>query len=189
LQKDSQKFLFAGRPQALPSARECRSQHEAILSLGNEGNEVDRHCIDGTEIDESHVGDAWVFGLMEGEYADLSVEEKLNALVALFNLVNSGNSVQRTIKVCQIFVYDKCWNIILEKKQFFIYFRIDQKLLICTLLALWCCFLSFLQIIFLAMEVFVSIVSEFQNIWLFKSLETTNFRSRPYNMFLLSGDV
>lgn len=90
--------IHTGRPQALPSARECRSQHEAILSLGNEGNEVDRHCIDGTEIDESHVGDAWVFGLMEGEYANLSVEEKLNALVALFNLVNSGNSVQRTIK-------------------------------------------------------------------------------------------
>lgn len=89
---------ITGTPQALQSARECRSQHEAISDLGNEGNEADRHCTDGTEIDESHVGDAWVLGLMEGEYADLSVEEKLNALVALFNLVNSGNSVQRTIK-------------------------------------------------------------------------------------------
>lgn len=90
--------IYTGIPPALPPPRECRSQHDAIVGLRNEGNEVDRHCIDGTEIDESHVGDAWVLGLMEGEYADLSVEEKLNALVALFNLVNSGNIVQRTIK-------------------------------------------------------------------------------------------
>jgi len=94
--------------------------------LRNEANEADRHCIDGTEIDESHVGEAWVLGLMEGEYADLSVEEKLNALVALFNLVNSGNSVQTTIKVCYIFVSDQCQHIILEKKQS-ILFSIDQK--------------------------------------------------------------
>lgn len=90
--------IYTGTPPALPSPRECRSQHDAIVGLRNEGNEVDRHCVDGTEIDESHVGDAWVLGLMEGEYADLSVEEKLNALVALVNLMNSGNSVQRTIK-------------------------------------------------------------------------------------------
>lgn len=84
--ENGREGIQTGTPQALQS------------DLGNEGNEADRHCTDGTEIDEGHVGDAWVLGLMEGEYADLSVEEKLNALVALFNLVNSGNSVQRTIK-------------------------------------------------------------------------------------------
>lgn len=47
-----------------------------------------------TEIDESHAGEPWVQGLMEGEYSDLSVEERLNALVALVEVVNEGNTVR-----------------------------------------------------------------------------------------------
>lgn len=43
-----------------------------------------------TEIDESHPGEAWLLGLMEGEYADLSIEEKLSALVALVDLLVAG---------------------------------------------------------------------------------------------------
>ncbi|RZC71564.1 hypothetical protein C5167_034786 [Papaver somniferum] len=45
-----------------------------------------------TEIDESHPGEMWVLGLMEGEYSDLSIEEKLDALVALVDLANAGSS-------------------------------------------------------------------------------------------------
>ncbi|KAI3852390.1 hypothetical protein MKX03_018870 [Papaver bracteatum] len=45
-----------------------------------------------TEIDESHPGEMWVLGLMEGEYSDLSIEEKLDALVALIDLANAGSS-------------------------------------------------------------------------------------------------
>ncbi|KAG1359055.1 Homeobox-DDT domain protein RLT3 [Cocos nucifera] len=48
-----------------------------------------------TEIDESYSGEAWVLGLMEGEYSDLSIEEKLNALAALVDLVGAG-SILRT---------------------------------------------------------------------------------------------
>jgi hypothetical protein len=47
-----------------------------------------------TEIDESQVGEPWVQGLVEGEYADLSVEERLNALVALVTVVNEGNAIR-----------------------------------------------------------------------------------------------
>lgn len=47
-----------------------------------------------TEIDESHAGEPWVQGLMEGEYSDLSVEERLNALVALVEAVNEGNAIR-----------------------------------------------------------------------------------------------
>ncbi|XP_022771609.1 homeobox-DDT domain protein RLT3-like isoform X2 [Durio zibethinus] len=47
-----------------------------------------------TEIDESHQGEVWLLGLMEGEYSDLSIEEKLNALVALIDLLSSGSSIR-----------------------------------------------------------------------------------------------
>lgn len=46
------------------------------------------------EIDESHPGEVWLLGLMEGEYSDLSIEEKLNALVALIDLIRAGSSIR-----------------------------------------------------------------------------------------------
>ncbi|GKU93030.1 hypothetical protein SLEP1_g6668 [Rubroshorea leprosula] len=47
-----------------------------------------------TDIDESNPGEPWVQGLMEGEYTDLSVEERLNALVTLIGVAIEGNSVR-----------------------------------------------------------------------------------------------
>ncbi|XP_031281488.1 homeobox-DDT domain protein RLT3 isoform X2 [Pistacia vera] len=47
-----------------------------------------------SEIDESHPGEAWLLGLMEGEYFDLSIEEKLNALVSLIDLVSAGSTIR-----------------------------------------------------------------------------------------------
>ncbi|KAF9609028.1 hypothetical protein IFM89_012468 [Coptis chinensis] len=47
-----------------------------------------------TEIDESNSGEPWVQGLTEGEYSDLSVEERLNALVALVGVAIEGNSIR-----------------------------------------------------------------------------------------------
>ncbi|XP_061341547.1 homeobox-DDT domain protein RLT1 isoform X2 [Gastrolobium bilobum] len=49
---------------------------------------------DNMEIDESKSGESWVQGLAEGEYSDLSVEERLNALVALVGVANEGNSIR-----------------------------------------------------------------------------------------------
>ncbi|CAN0927277.1 Homeobox-DDT domain protein RLT3 [Linum grandiflorum] len=46
------------------------------------------------EIDESHPGETWLLGLMDGEYSDLSIEEKLNVLVALVDLVSAGSSIR-----------------------------------------------------------------------------------------------
>ncbi|KAL9164032.1 hypothetical protein ABFS82_06G079800 [Erythranthe guttata] len=46
------------------------------------------------EIDESHPGEVWLLGLMEGEYSDLSIEEKLSALAALIDLLRAGSSVR-----------------------------------------------------------------------------------------------
>ena len=47
-----------------------------------------------TEIDETYPGEVWLLGLMEGEYSDLSIEEKLNALMALVDLVSGGSSIR-----------------------------------------------------------------------------------------------
>ncbi|KAL6134806.1 hypothetical protein ACLB2K_067034 [Fragaria x ananassa] len=47
-----------------------------------------------TEIDESHPGELWLLGLMEGEYSDLSIEEKLNAIVALIDLLHAGSNMR-----------------------------------------------------------------------------------------------
>ncbi|XP_027919351.1 homeobox-DDT domain protein RLT3 isoform X2 [Vigna unguiculata] len=46
------------------------------------------------EMDESRSGEAWLLGLMEIEYSNLNIEEKLNALAALTDLVSSGSSVR-----------------------------------------------------------------------------------------------
>ncbi|XP_057420878.1 homeobox-DDT domain protein RLT3 isoform X2 [Lotus japonicus] len=46
------------------------------------------------EIDESHPGEVWLLGLMESEYSDLNIEEKLNALAALTDLLSSGSSIR-----------------------------------------------------------------------------------------------
>ncbi|KAF5746208.1 hypothetical protein HS088_TW06G00375 [Tripterygium wilfordii] len=47
-----------------------------------------------TEIDESQPGEVWLLGLMEGEYSDLSIDEKLNALVALLDILSAGSSIR-----------------------------------------------------------------------------------------------
>ncbi|KAK3020286.1 hypothetical protein RJ639_045835 [Escallonia herrerae] len=46
------------------------------------------------EIDESYSGEIWLLGLLEGEYSELSIEEKLNALLALIDLVSAGSSIR-----------------------------------------------------------------------------------------------
>ncbi|XWS54133.1 hypothetical protein CRYUN_Cryun10bG0062400 [Craigia yunnanensis] len=50
--------------------------------------------LEDTEIDESNPGELWVQGLMERDYSDLSVEERLNALVALISMGIEGNSIR-----------------------------------------------------------------------------------------------
>lgn len=51
-----------------------------------------------TDIDESYPGEHWVQGLMEGEYANLSIEERLHALVALIGVATEGNSIRGVLE-------------------------------------------------------------------------------------------
>ncbi|XP_062007691.1 homeobox-DDT domain protein RLT2 isoform X2 [Rosa rugosa] len=57
-------------------------------------NNVANHDQEDTEIDDSNPGEPWVQGLTEGEYSDLSVEERLNALAALIGVAIEGNSIR-----------------------------------------------------------------------------------------------
>ncbi|XVF27588.1 hypothetical protein REPUB_Repub14bG0121400 [Reevesia pubescens] len=50
------------------------------------------------EIDESKFGESWIQGLSESEYSHLSVEERLNALVALIGIANEGNSIRAVLE-------------------------------------------------------------------------------------------
>ncbi|XP_062231136.1 homeobox-DDT domain protein RLT3-like isoform X2 [Phragmites australis] len=44
-----------------------------------------------SEIDESYSGEPWLLGLMEGEYSDLSIDEKLDCLVDLIDVYGVGS--------------------------------------------------------------------------------------------------
>lgn len=85
-------------------SRECsvRSINNSECDSGNPTSRLDaKHHSGGsstlslcTEIDESYPGESWLLGLMEGEYCDLSIEEKLNALLALVDLLSAGSSIR-----------------------------------------------------------------------------------------------
>lgn len=63
-----------------------------------------------SEIDESHPGEPWLLGLMEGEYSDLSIEEKLDVFVALIDLLCSGSTIRMEvipILLCRPNIYAK----------------------------------------------------------------------------------
>ncbi|PQP97825.1 homeobox-DDT domain protein RLT3-like [Prunus yedoensis var. nudiflora] len=72
----------------------CNSGNSKIkkLTYMNHGKSKDNMVIVYTEIDESHTGEVWLLGLMEGEYSDLSIEEKLSAIVAPIDLLHAGSS-------------------------------------------------------------------------------------------------
>lgn len=58
-------------------------------------------CVDSKNavVDESNQGQSWIQGLTEGDYCHLSVEERLDALVALVGIANEGNSVRAGLEV------------------------------------------------------------------------------------------
>ncbi|PIA28796.1 hypothetical protein AQUCO_06600010v1 [Aquilegia coerulea] len=50
--------------------------------------------IEYNEIDEMDSGEQWLLALMESEYSELSIEEKMNTLVALVDLTSAGSSTR-----------------------------------------------------------------------------------------------
>ncbi|PRQ51784.1 putative transcription factor & chromatin remodeling DDT family [Rosa chinensis] len=82
----------------------CSSDDDSGCNSGNSNirrlTHINRHRSKNnmmkvhTEIDESHPGEVWLLGLMEGEYSDLSIEEKLNSIVALVDLLHAGSTMR-----------------------------------------------------------------------------------------------
>ncbi|XP_039031449.1 homeobox-DDT domain protein RLT3-like isoform X2 [Hibiscus syriacus] len=75
---------------------ECdsRNYYQRKIKHDNRFKSKNNNLAVHTEIDESHPGEVWLLGLMEDEYSDLSIEEKLNALVALIDLLSAGSSIR-----------------------------------------------------------------------------------------------
>ncbi|XP_023003779.1 homeobox-DDT domain protein RLT1-like isoform X1 [Cucurbita maxima] len=88
----------------IPSSPLSGSKDTKYLNIPTE----QQAAVDGTtvtdldqenmEIDESKEGESWIQGLTEGEYHDLSVEERLNALIALTSIANEGNSIRLVLE-------------------------------------------------------------------------------------------
>ncbi|CAN4105011.1 unnamed protein product [Withania somnifera] len=98
-------FDLTWTPEDLGMKNSTRIMHsERFRELKSAGNSGDQSAAGGvdasnfdqedTVIDESNAGQKWVQGLMEGEYSDLTVEERLHALVALIGVANEGNCVR-----------------------------------------------------------------------------------------------
>lgn len=79
--RDDSECNSENQRQRRPKYLNCRKSENNLLTVY-------------TEIDESHRGDVWLSGLMEGEYSDLTIDEKLNALVGLIDLVSAGSSIR-----------------------------------------------------------------------------------------------
>ncbi|XP_059307834.1 homeobox-DDT domain protein RLT3 [Lycium ferocissimum] len=74
---------------------DCESRELVPAESGRRYQLENRNSLSivNTEIDESYSGEAWLLGLMEGEYSDLGIGEKLNALAALVDLLTAASSI------------------------------------------------------------------------------------------------
>ncbi|KAF8413823.1 hypothetical protein HHK36_001817 [Tetracentron sinense] len=89
--KGFSSFLSEGPKEVVNSSGPMSDQSIHVSGNCNEALNLDQA---DTEIDESNSGEPWVQALMEGEYSDVSVEERLNALVALVGVAIEGNSIR-----------------------------------------------------------------------------------------------
>lgn len=69
------------------------------VDVAGVNSQVSAYDLEENVIDESGPGELWVQGLTEGEYADLSTEERLSALVALIGVANEGNAIRVALEV------------------------------------------------------------------------------------------
>ncbi|CAN7093885.1 unnamed protein product [Brassica rapa subsp. narinosa] len=65
-----------------------------------QGKDIAVSCVDNKNavVEDIKQGRSWVLGLTEGDYSHLSVEERLEALVALVGIANEGNSIRASLE-------------------------------------------------------------------------------------------
>ncbi|XP_066312282.1 homeobox-DDT domain protein RLT2-like isoform X2 [Miscanthus floridulus] len=74
------------------------TSNDSPLGGSSANHEVAPGDSENTQIDESNQVEPWVRALAEGDYCDLSVEERLNALVALVGVATEGNSIRGVLE-------------------------------------------------------------------------------------------
>ncbi|XP_062180685.1 homeobox-DDT domain protein RLT3-like [Phragmites australis] len=77
------------------SQKTSSPEHESRIARRKKQKTVHGSPNKCSEIDESYPGERWLLGLMEGEYSDLSIDEKLDCLVAIIDVVSGAGSVPR----------------------------------------------------------------------------------------------
>ncbi|CAL5356082.1 unnamed protein product [Camellia sinensis] len=94
---DSSPLMQSKGYQDVKSIGASVDQSIDVAGICNEAATLDQEDM---VIDESNSGEPWVQGLMEGKYSDLSVEERLSAVVALIGVANEGNSICIILEEC-----------------------------------------------------------------------------------------
>ncbi|BAF18235.2 Os05g0562400 [Oryza sativa Japonica Group] len=82
----------------LDKSVQVRTTSDLPAEISSDNHEGASDSAQDAEIDESNQGESWVQGLAEGDYCDLSVEERLNALVALIGVATEGNSIRAVLE-------------------------------------------------------------------------------------------
>ncbi|KAL5232410.1 hypothetical protein ABZP36_031186 [Zizania latifolia] len=88
----------SGSLRSLNKSDAVHTTSDPPVEVSSDYHEVAADSVQDTEIDESNQGESWVQGLAEGDYCDLSVEERLNALVALIGVATEGNSIRAVLE-------------------------------------------------------------------------------------------
>jgi hypothetical protein len=97
----SSSFTKSAKGVPLPKGKSIAADtgHESPSGASSANHEVTPDNSENTHIDESNQVEPWVRALAEGDYCDLSVEERLNALVALVGVSIEGNSIRGVLEV------------------------------------------------------------------------------------------
>ncbi|PWZ30361.1 Homeobox-DDT domain protein RLT2 [Zea mays] len=97
----SSSFTKSAKGAPLPSlgrSNAADTSNDLPLGVSSANHEVVPDDSENTQIDESNQAEPWVRALAEGDYCDLSVEERLNALVALVGVATEGNSIRAVLE-------------------------------------------------------------------------------------------
>ncbi|CAO2183310.1 unnamed protein product [Urochloa humidicola] len=97
----SSSFTKSAKGVPLPSlgkSNTADTSNDLPLGASSANHEAAPDNYENTQIDESNQVEPWVRALAEGDYCDLSVEERLNALVALVGVATEGNSIRGVLE-------------------------------------------------------------------------------------------
>ncbi|CAH2034180.1 unnamed protein product [Thlaspi arvense] len=88
---DVKSEVEKGFPSPPPSSIKSHSEQRKDTAVS---------CVDNNNavVEDSNQGQSWIQGLTEGDYCHLSIEERLDALVALVGIANEGNSIRASLE-------------------------------------------------------------------------------------------